>query len=83
VVGSGVNGSLWATSPLKNSADDLCPRSDTFVNARTALKDHAAGSVPEEHLRQTLAVLIEEGDKAAEEARHYHEEIGIAVQPNE
>ena len=52
-------------------------RSDTLVNARTALEDYATGKVSEDSLRRTLAVLIEEGEKATEEAHRYHEEIGI------
>jgi hypothetical protein len=31
----------------------------------------------EEVLRRTLAVLVEEGEKATEEAQRYMEEIGI------
>jgi polyhydroxyalkanoate synthesis regulator phasin len=47
------------------------------VNARTALGDHATGKMLEEVLRRTLAVLVEEGEKATEEAQRYMEEIGI------
>ncbi len=52
-------------------------RSDALNNARTALEDYPTGKVPEENLRRTLAVLIEEGEWAAAEARRYHEEVGI------
>ncbi len=51
--------------------------SDDLVNARTALGDHATGKMLEEVLRRTLAVPVEEGEKATEEAQHYMEEIGI------
>ena len=48
------------------------------MNARTALEDHTRHRQdPEEVLRCTLAVLIEEGERAAEEAHRYHEEIGL------
>ncbi len=55
----------------------LISRADALVNARTALEDFAIGKVPEKNLRRTLAVLVEEGEKATEEAHRYHEEIGI------
>jgi hypothetical protein len=37
----------------------------------------------DEVLRRTLAVLVEEGEMATEEARRYQEELGIAVEPEE
>ncbi|MCA1717287.1 MAG: hypothetical protein LC781_10795 [Actinobacteria bacterium] len=55
----------------------LISRADALVNARTALEDHATGKMDEEALRRTLGVLVEEGERATEEAHRYHEEIGI------
>jgi polyhydroxyalkanoate synthesis regulator phasin len=54
------------------------------VNARTALEeDSRHRQDPDEVLRRTLAVLVEEGEMATEEARRYQEELGIAVEPEE
>jgi hypothetical protein len=47
------------------------------VNAHHALEDHATGKIREEVLWRTFAVLVEEGEKATEEAHLYMEEIGI------
>jgi hypothetical protein len=47
------------------------------VNAHTTLEDYATGKIPEEDLRRTLAVLVEEGERATEEAHPYVEELGI------
>jgi hypothetical protein len=55
----------------------LMRRVDELNNAYTALQDHATGEVPEENLRRILAVLVEERDRANEEAHRYHEELGI------
>lgn len=55
----------------------LIRRSDAFTNARTALEDHAAGEMDEKVLRRTLGILVEEGEKATEEAHRYSEELGI------
>ena len=55
----------------------LISRSDALVNTRAALEDHARGKVSEKGLRRTLAVLVEEGERAAEEARLCQEELGL------
>jgi hypothetical protein len=55
----------------------LMRRSDEFNNAYTALEDHATGKVDETSLRRTLAVLVEESERAAEEAHRYSEELGL------
>jgi cell division protein FtsX len=55
----------------------LISRADALNNAYTALEDHATGKVREDSLRRTLAVLVEEKERAAEEAARYHEEIGL------
>jgi hypothetical protein len=39
--------------------------------------------VDDRSLRRTLAALAKESDKANEDARRYHEEIGIGVQLQE
>ena len=55
----------------------LISRADALVNARTMLEDYAQGQANEKFLRRTLGVLIEEAERATEEAHRYHEEVGI------
>ncbi|MCA1716003.1 MAG: hypothetical protein LC781_03790 [Actinobacteria bacterium] len=59
----------------------LINRSDALNNARYDLEDHATGEVSEKRLRASLAVLVEESERANEEAHRYSEELGIAVEP--
>jgi signal recognition particle GTPase len=57
----------------------LIKRSDAFNNAYTDLQDLPEGQIDEKRLRNTLAVLAEESDRAAEEASRRKEELGLAT----
>ncbi len=55
----------------------LMRRADELNNAYTALQDNAAGEIPEENLRRTLATLADERDRANEESHRYKREVGL------
>ena len=48
-----------------------------MIETHPGMGNYATSKMLEEVLRRTLAVLVEEGEKATEEAHRYMEEIGI------
>ena len=55
----------------------LIRRSDALTTAYTILEDALEGEISSDAKRRALGVLIEESERATEEAHRYQEELGI------